>query len=48
MGAGYSNGFALLVVLFILLIIVGAKISLLIKSLLQRGAVLPCVRAVLF
>nr|MDF9459486.1 YjcZ family sporulation protein [Bacillus pumilus] len=25
MGAGYSNGFALLVVLFILLIIVGAK-----------------------
>ncbi|MFB8733829.1 YjcZ family sporulation protein [Bacillus sp. SL00103] len=27
MGAGYSNGFALLVVLFILLIIVGAKIS---------------------
>ena len=26
MGAGYSNGFALLVVLFILLIIVGAAI----------------------
>nr|MDH3076510.1 YjcZ family sporulation protein [Bacillus velezensis] len=29
MGGGYSNGFALLVVLFILLIIVGANLHLL-------------------